>query len=179
MLIVQSFLRIAGHDFSSVQFSFPPSIAKRIKKWGKDNIADEDVFMEDDKYGREDDIHVTVKYGLHTADSRKADKVIREEGEFTVVTGKISRFVPKDKDYDVVKIEVESPELCSLHKLIGDNCENSDEHDTYRPHCTIAYVKKGCCAEISGSEDLSGIVFKVKELTFSSKTGEKTKISLR
>lgn len=68
----------------------PKTIAESILSWGKKNIANSDLYTEEKKYGRENEIHVTVKYGLHTADVRKVQKVVEDFGS-------ISRFVPKDK----------------------------------------------------------------------------------
>lgn len=155
----------------------PKTLAENILSWGRQNIRNSDLFTEKEKYGRENEIHVTVKYGLHTADVKKVQKIVDDFGSFSIELGAISRFVPKDKEYDVVKIEVNGDELSELHRKIGE-LPNSDEHPIYRAHCTIAYVKKGCCTELSGNTDLKGKTAKVTKLTFSSHTGEKSEIQL-
>ena len=169
--------KLVSYDFSSVQFDMPKSLAQKILTWGKKNIPNTDLYTEEEKYGRENEIHVTVKYGLHTTDAREIEKIINGFGSFAIRLGNISRFVPPGKDYDVVKIEVDSKELSELHQLLG-KLPNSDEHPTYRAHCTIAYVKKGCCSDLSGNPDLKGETVKVNCLTFNPRTGEGTKINL-
>jgi len=166
-----------SYDYSSVQFDMPKTLATSISSWGRQNIKDSDLFTEEKKYGRENEIHVTVKYGLHTTDVRKVQKTIEDFGSFSIKLGAISRFVPNDKEYDVVKIEVDSDELSELHRKLGE-LPNSDEHPAYRAHCTIAYVKKGCCSELSGNTGLKGKTAKVTKLTFNSHTGEKSEIDL-
>ena len=166
-----------NYDYSSVQFDMPKTLTDQILSWGKKNISNSDLFTEENKYGRENEIHVTVKYGLHTADVRKIEKVVNGFGSFSIRLGSISRFVPSDKDYDVVKIEVDGEELFELHRKLGE-LPNSDEHPAYRAHCTIAYVKKGCCSDLSGNTDLKGKTAKVNGLTFSPHTGKNSDVNL-
>lgn len=176
MLIVFS-NKLSTHEHSSVQFNIPQKLAQKIILWGKKNIPNEDLYIEEEKYGRENEIHVTVKYGLHTTDHRKIENTINGFKPFPIKLGEISRFVPKDKPYDVVKIEIDGEELSELHELLSE-LPNSDEHPTYRAHCTLAYVKKGSCSDLSGNSDLKGETAQVRQLTFSSKTGKKTEIQL-
>ncbi|KKM21842.1 hypothetical protein LCGC14_1631420, partial [marine sediment metagenome] len=147
--------------------------------WGTKHITAEDVYTEEKKYGREDEIHVTIKYGLHTANAKDVKNVLKNFGSFAITLGNISRFAPPDKEYDVVKLEVESPELHKLHSLLGEKLENSDEWLEYRPHVTFAYIKKGTCSQLSGDDTFKGEKIKVEEITFSSKDGNKETIQLR
>ncbi len=169
--------KLANYEYSCVLFRMPKTLSKNILAWGRSNISNSDLYTEEAKYGRENEIHVTVKYGLHTADARKIKNLINDFGSFAIALGDVSRFVPDDKDYDVVKINVDSKELSELHRKFGE-LPNTDEHDIYRAHCTVAYVKKGCCSTLSGNTDLKGKAAKIKNLTFSSHTGEKTEIDL-
>jgi 2'-5' RNA ligase len=166
------------YDSSSVQFDFPKSIASKIKQWGQKHIKDSDLFTEkDNSKGREDETHTTILFGLFTTDIRKIENAVQNINPFSIQLGLISRFVPKGKEYDVVKIEIEGNGLYELNKVISE-LKNNDEHPIYKPHCTLAYVKKGHCVELSGNGDLKGLSCKVNEITFSSKTGEKSKIKL-
>lgn len=166
-----------SYDYSSVQFDLPKTLAEKVISWGRKNIPDSDLYVEEKKFGRENEIHVTVKYGLHTTDIRKVEKKLEGVKPFSISLGKVSRFVPSDGDFDVVKLEVDGDELSDIHKKIGE-LPNSDEHPIYRAHCTVAYVKKGRCRELSGNTDLKGETAKVNELVFSSKDGGKEKIRL-
>jgi len=170
--------KLVSHEFSNVQFDMPKSLANDIIAWGKENIPSSDLYTEGTKYGRENEIHVTVKYGLHTTDFKKIQNTVDGFGTFSIKLGNVSRFVPSGKDYDVVKIEIDGKELSDLHSLLG-KLPNSDEHPVYHAHCTVAYVKKGCCSDLSGNSDLKGKTAKVNCLTFCSKLGGQTEIDLK
>ncbi len=164
-------------DYSSVQVNLPSDIAKKIKQWGKDNIPDADVY-ETDGHGRETEIHVTVKYGLHTDDVNEVKKLLSGYKQFYIELGEISRFAHPDSEYDVAKIEIISNDLHDLHAVLGD-LENSDQWLKYKPHSTISYLKKGKSKEVSGNKEFLGTKILVKELTFSNTIGEKKIISLK
>ena len=151
------------------------SIAKEIKKWGKDNIPDDELNIK--KGGKEEDTHITLLYGICTKNKELVKDVLSNEKPITTTLDKIGCFVNND-GFDVVIIKMNSPDLERLNKKIADELNVKLTHDTYKPHCTIAYVKKGCCAELSGNTDLQGRKSKVNNLTFASLTGEKTTIDL-
>lgn len=181
LCVVSNNLKIAkigvDYDFSSTQINFPDDLANKIKKWCQKNISDSDVYTEGKKYGRENEIHITVKYGLHTKKVDDIIDIVKNFGKVNIQLGKISRFIPKDKDYEVVKIDIESEEIHKLNKIIS-KLPNTDEHPVYRPHCTLAYVKKGTNHDLSGLDDFVGIGFVAREVEFSSSDGTKTQISL-
>lgn len=164
-------------DYSSVQVNLPSEIAKRIKKWGKDNIPDGDVY-EADGHGRETEIHVTVKYGLHTDDVNEVKKLLSGYKQFYIELGEISRFAHPESEYDVAKIEIISKDLHDLHEILGD-LENSDQWPKYKPHSTISYLKKGKSKEVSGNKEFSGTKILITELVFSNTIGEKKTIPLK
>lgn len=178
--VLSYYLKTSGsYSYSSTQINFPTNITQKIKNWGIKNILEKNVYKEtgDRTFGREDEIHVTVKYGLHTTNSRDIKNKVGKFKQFEVELGEISRFTPAEENYDVVKIEINGEELGILHKLIGE-LENSDKHPVYKPHCTIAYVKKGTHSDLSGNLDLSGTKFIVSTITFNSKDGQSSEIDL-
>ena len=160
--IISNFCSKLSYDFSSVQCGLPNDIAEEIYQWGKKNIPDE-MLAED---GREDRIHVTVKYGIHTIDSTPVLEMMRNYGPIKAHLGKISLF--DSDDCDVVKIEVESDGLCELNKLISDNFDVTDTHPVYIPHITLCYVEKGFGSLFNGCEDFNGRDIEFKTITFSS-----------
>lgn len=159
------------HKFASTQIQVPEPLASEIRELGQ-MIPDEQL-TED---GREDDIHVTVKYGLHADDPAKLQELLNGQPPITVTMGKTSLF--SNDDADVVKIDVDSPELHALNKKIADAMPHTDTHPDYQPHITIAYVKPGMGKEWSGSNVLEGEPFTVNKLTFSGKDRTKTVIPL-
>lgn len=167
------------YEYSCVMVLLPDNLAQEIMSFGKKNIPNDNVFDEKDKdgrpkYGRENQMHVTVKYGLLTSEVDDIKKVVGNFGKIEVTLGKISKFTSKDK-YDVVKIEVISPDLIRLNKALN-RLENNDEYKDYKAHVTLSYVNKGSCKELVGNREFEGRKFVLDEVQFSPAQGEKTKI---
>ena len=164
-----------NYSFSSLQFSLPAHLARRIVHWGKTHISENQLFVQDNKFGREDDIHLTVLYGIHAKEPFRIKNLLRSQKPFDIQLDNVSMFTTDDR-FDVVKIGVKSPELMALNKKIRENIPYSSKHKTYSPHVTIAYVKKNSCKDLVGKPFAD--VIPVNSLIFSSKIGTKTKIPL-
>ncbi len=158
------------YNFSSVQIDLPQEIAQKVILWGDKNIDDEDLY----EFGRELDPHITVFYGLHNAKSNIVTKVLRGFEHFYVTLGEVSTFTTND-NFDVVKVEVYSKELHRMHTMLK-RLPHTQKYPDYKPHVTIAYVRKNYCRCITGS--FTDVNFKVENVFFSSTTGKKTKIKL-
>jgi 2'-5' RNA ligase len=129
----------SAREFSSTQVALPKEHAEAVADAAA-RIPDAD--LADD--GRETDPHVTVKFGLHTNDVEDVRRVLADEPPITVTLGKTSIFPAKEgAAYDVVKVDVDSPDLHRLNKKIADALPHTDTHPTYKPHVTLAYVKPG------------------------------------
>lgn len=148
----------------------------KILSWAKKNISKDDLYYKENKSGYETEPHVTVLYGLHTTELDEIKEIIKNEKEFEIKLGKISKF--ENDDYDVVKIEVESDKLRKLNDRLK-SLKYTSTYNGYKPHCTLAYVKKGKCQELVGNKEFFGKKIKIKELVFSPSTGESKKIELR
>ena len=170
--IVKAFLKSA-YDFSSVQMDFPDEIAEEIRNWCKLKIP-EDMLAAD---GRENHIHVTVKYGLHGVDFTEIREIFKDEKPLKVKLGKITLF--EADDYDVVKIDVISPELHRLNQVISKNFEVTDTHPKYQPHCTAAYVKKEFGPLINGLSDFEGREIVLDSLLFSGRDNRQTEFKIK
>lgn len=168
------------YEFSSVQIMLPDGLAKRIINWGEQNIPDEDIFRDPNNasFGREDEIHITVLYGLHSRSAAETREIISKVKPFTIELGKISLFSDGDK-FDVVKIGVKSPELHDLNAQFRSKVDFTNKYDRYMPHVTIAYVKKGRGWKHSGNPTFDGELFEADHVVFSPKNGTKTRILLR
>lgn len=135
--IAQIFLKYS-YDFSSVQINLPEKISDEIYNWGLKNIPD-NILSKD---GRESQIHITVKYGLHITDfTLVRDLFINTIKPICIILGKITLF--NNEGFDVIKIDVSSPDLMKLNKLINRKFETTDTYPDYIPHVTVAYIKKG------------------------------------
>lgn len=94
---------------------------------------------------REEHPHVTVRFGFDPGVRMdQIEYTMRGKGPFELTLGGISCFYGADsgKDYDVVKVDVTSPQLRALNSILG-GLPCTDTHKDYKPHATIAYVKKG------------------------------------
>ena len=158
-------------ELSSTQFNLPRNLANRVMEMGR-RISDADLA----EYGREDEPHVTIKYGLHTSNPSDVSSVASGFGPVEIKLGRTSFF--ECNKYDVVKIDVESKSLRSLNAKIGDKLECTDTHPDYIPHVTIAYVKKGLGKKYAGMNDMEGVHFTGSELIFSRADGERNAIRL-
>lgn len=150
-------------EFSSTQVNIGGSAAKRMKALGA-KIPDGDL-TED---GREDDTHITVKFGLHDGKPlRRLVDALSGFGPVRATLGKTSLF--QNEDADVVKVSVQSPDLHRLNKLIARTVKCTDTHPTYIPHATIAYVKPGRGRKYAGDDTLAGTDLEFASVVFSAK----------
>ena len=168
------------YDNSTSQVDLPDDLAKAVIAWGKKSVTDEDLKVDDDNTaGREDEMHVTLLYGLKPKKvTDQLRSIVEAVKPFEVRLGLVTLFKDSDKQ-DVVKIDAESPEMQALHKEIEDAIPNVNSYPTYVPHITIAYVKKGCGDKVLGDDTFRGKTFKVDHIVFKSSDKDVTEIPLR
>lgn len=167
------------YSYSSVQVNLPSDLSKEIIQWGEDNIS-ENIIYRDPKesgYGREDEIHVTVLYGLHSQSSKETRMVVKDVKPFEIELGKIKIFDTSDF-FDVVMIDVKSDELHKLNRKLRYKVNYTNKYSKYQPHVTIAYVKHGNGKQYVGNTSFEKKKFIANHVVFSSKAGEKEKIKI-
>lgn len=159
-------------SYSCLMFNLPGELAFEVRMLG-DLIPIQDLVEK----GKELNPHITVKYGLHADDPEEVRKAIQEAAPIAIQLGKTSSF-SNDK-YDVVKIEVESKGLHDLNKKVCDTLPHTDTYPDYKPHVTIAYVKKGLGEHYAKRLNLlEGKVAVFDRLIFSNRQREWTPITL-
>ncbi len=163
------------HQFSSTQINLPQNLANKVFEWGEENIKDENLYVQDDDHGREDELHITVLYGLHANSPDKVKELLKEEKPFEVSLGRVSSF--KQDNFDVIKIDVFSEKLHKLNKVLNE-LPTTNKFSTYRPHITIAYVKNNSCNKLLGDKTFVGQKWVARTILFSSKCRDKTPIQL-
>ncbi|MCC6682861.1 MAG: 2'-5' RNA ligase family protein [Phycisphaeraceae bacterium] len=102
--------------------------------------------------GRENEPHITVKFGLHSADPQQVANLLKGIGPIRVKFGRISHFppAPYSRGGAVLRYDIESPDLVAINALISDRLEVTDTYKHYVPHATIAYVLPGFVAKYEG-----------------------------
>lgn len=167
------------HDYSSTQVNLPKESAKIIKDFSR-KIPDEEIYTEkdDDSYGREDEPHIAVRYGLETSNIKDIEPAFKDIAPIKVKFGKVSVF--ESDDYDVVKVDVESSDLREANKMVGKTVKLPGEtHKEYIPHATIAYVKKGEGKKYVGDKSLEGQETVIDSIFLAAKDGKMHEIKLK
>lgn len=127
--------------------------------------------------GREDQPHCTILYGItENYPSFVADLLSRFKRPIRFGLGRVSVF--EQDEYDVLKVDVASPDLLFLNALLRANLENEQEFKQYVPHATLAYVKKGQGGAIARALEGINEMGESSTVIFSDKDRTKTTISL-
>jgi 2'-5' RNA ligase len=117
-----------------------------IENWGDviDKIEDDDLYKPNPTYGKEEKPHITIFWGLHEdIDHDKILEIIESKKgiEFELEFGIPDFF--ENPDFDVIKFPViGNRELNKFNREIS-KFPNSNEFPDYKPHITIAYLKRG------------------------------------
>lgn len=132
------------YAFLMVNYETPDyikDIQRKIKK--------EDLYIPENPekgfgYGLEVETHVTVAPCLdNDLDPNKVKPFLFPLKDYNVMLSDVSMF--ENDEYDVLKCSVICPNLFETNKRISEKFELHTEFTTYKPHITIAYVKKGTC----------------------------------
>lgn len=147
----------------------------------QDLIEDEDLYLPDGEegfYGRENNPHVTILFGLHNDIPDKDIEVeIDKIKNPKLKLGKVSTFT-NDK-FEVLKFDIVSEDLHKLNKKFAEFPHTTDFPD-YHPHCTIAYVNKGSGDKyIKKLNDLDKIEVVTDKIVYSRANGKKTDYKLK
>lgn len=134
-----------------------------------DAIFEKHPYQTDFPDGREQQPHVTVFFGLeHGEDEVDIAEHVAEMPPLEFTIGNISAFRNEDMPYDVLKVEITSPQMEKLHYWIKDNFDNECKFP-FRGHMTLAYIKKGTCQSLEGPCEWTGSTYACNTLTFSHK----------
>lgn len=149
--------------------SFPPEIKELHKK-----IDEKDLYVKDGdrSFGIEDAPHATILYGVHKeVKSNEITKLIEDIDYKKLKIHNLSIF--DNDDYDVLKFDVKAPALIKANKKLTDNVPFTSDFDSYHPHLTIAYMKKGTAKKLIKEYD--GLEFFVEptKIVYSSPNNKK------
>lgn len=142
-------------------------------------IDKDDLYIEEDNddYGLENFIHITILYGLH--DDIKDEDIeedINDIKEPKIAFKSISSF--DNPKYDVLKFDVESKDLTKLNKVFKKYPFTSN-FPGYHAHCTIAYLKPGKAGKyIKKAKDLVSMNIEPSKIVYSKADGSKKNYKL-
>jgi DNA polymerase III epsilon subunit-like protein len=172
-MIIKSYIQFikesSGYEYGCVMVEVPVSNWDEITSY----INPEDVYTGgDDAHGIQENPHVNILYGLHEGVTEEDVKSVFEgfTGSINIEVDGIGVF--ENKDYDVVKFNV-NPDgaLQDLHDKLSE-FPNSNSFPDYKPHITIAYVNKGTGKKYVKPE-YKYEVKNVDNITYSMPSGEK------
>lgn len=104
--------RIA-YSYGCVMALLPGSVANKIREFGA-SIPAEDLYDDGSgEHGRESEIHVTVKYGLHDPNPENVREGLEWQDMAYATLGKVDAF--HNDDYVVLKINVSSAGMADGH----------------------------------------------------------------
>jgi 2'-5' RNA ligase len=149
--------------------------------WGEMlGVIDDDDLYEpkgETGYGKEDEPHVTILYGLHSDISDEdIEKEIKKIKRPDIELGGVSSF--NNDLFDVLKFDVESEDLHILNNKFT-KFPHTTSYPDYHPHTTIAYLKKGKAKEyINKLNNVKNISVTPSKIVYSKVNGEKLKYDL-
>lgn len=126
-----------------LDYNMPEFIKELQKKIPEDEIyfgTDEE--KKNNTYGIEKESHITIVYGLDN--SVKYDEIkpyLFDVNDYKTILVNISTF--DCDDYDVLKVTAKCPKALESNKLIMENFDVTTTYPDFKPHMTIAYLKKG------------------------------------
>jgi len=161
------------HKNSSVQINVPSAAAAKMSA-AANRIPDEELGAD----GRENDFHITCKYGVKD-DADLLSRVVNSQKPFNITLGKMHVFEASESSdgQAPVVVQAHSPELEPLHDAV-DKAMGSREDDfpEYKPHITLAYVKQSIASKYEGLDWVEGVSFQVNAVTLSRGDGARTPV---
>lgn len=149
-----------------------------LYEWTLQNVSEEDLFIDQSIGidGYNSDYHITLLYGIKTGDVNDIYDVIKHLNPIECKGVKIKIF--KKRKYDVITLQVTSPELFKANQELSSKIDHVDFFDSFQPHITLAYVKKNSYDHLAGDAFFLGKTFNGNQMDFSSKSGKSYKFRL-
>lgn len=162
----------SAHSYGCVMAELDSSAQKAVRQISEELVSDEELYTQpDDPYlGRGDVPHVTLLYGIRENEAHEAVKQVLATQKLTSIkVNGLSLFEPED--YDVVKLDVVLDEELQAMRLALEEAfpDFKNTHGEYKPHVTVAYVKKGLGREIieRAKPIQDNIALAIKRFTYS------------
>lgn len=129
-----------SYSYSCLMAKLTEPLAEQVKGFGL-SIPEHRIFNDSrGEKGRADEPHITIKYGIHTVDPAAVMAMVDWYVPLKATLGKTTVFW--NDDSIVLKVSVQSRDLTALNTKIRRELECTDTYPDYKPHVTLAYVKK-------------------------------------
>src|SRR5271157_2478293 len=160
------------HKASTAMVVLPSSAAAKMMEAAM-QIPDEELGAD----GREDEPHITIKYGVKD-DVELLKNTVAGVKPFNVTLGKTHVFEVSESSNGQapIVVEVHGPELAELHDTVNRIMGTRPDDFEYKPHVTLAYVRADIAMKYKGLDWCEGISFQVNSVTLSRKGGSKTPV---
>jgi len=167
------------YKYSCAMLNLSDNVSPILQYWCKKYIPSENLYVNEDQgiEGYVNLSHVTIKYGLHDTNPQKLIAIAKGYGPIEVKFGPVEKF-DTNPEFDVIKVNIDSDKLRYLNNAITKDMEHSDQFNTYKPHATLAYVKKGSCDQLVGNDFFESLFDTIAEIYFASKDGQEHFIEL-
>jgi 2'-5' RNA ligase len=141
---------------SAILMMLPKDFSDKVIKWGKKHISKDKLSGLPNK-GYEGSPHITLCTGIIDTEPEKAFDILQKNGPFVVTLGEVDCFRKSAKNYDVIKLDIDSEVLKKLNRQVLDTVEVNDPVATYKPHITIAYTLPHACDGLLGNDEFAGM----------------------
>lgn len=118
--------------------------------------------------------HITVLYGLQSDDKELIQKLFDTTKKKFKLKNKTEITYFDKEEYTVAKVEIVVPEaLKNFRSKLFTDISNQDQYSSWKPHCTIAYLKPGTRIPF----ELKEVEWPISELVFSDQDENLSKIA--
>lgn len=161
------------YSYGCIMLRINDAISEWLSEWSKKNIPSDALYINDDSAidGYVDDHHVSMLYGIHDTEQNTIDSCVEKMPKINKLDfGSVEKFT-ENPEFDVITVSINT-DLNDVHNYLCDSVEHTKLHDTFTPHITLAYVKKGMCDELTKNDYFSTISDTPSQLFFCNKHGE-------
>lgn len=166
------------YQYGCVMLPLNDDISAIVKYWAKKNIDQDNLYInvEEGIDGLEDFPHITAKYGIINDEFKHISDLIEGYGNIDVQLNKVELFTQNPK-FDVLKITITGDKLQKLHDILSES-NDGDKFPDYKPHLTLAYLKKGTGESLVDNDFFDQLTDNIDQVLLTDANGEDHYIDL-